>query len=272
MLSRASKASYETVQLEVESKFNVNALLRSQLDSTCTYHQQLYTSPAVATSLLKFTRQPDKLINDQYFDLDHALSSKSIWIRRRTERTLLSHDFPFQMQNKEFSEWEAKVRVGGDYQSSQFEELAGEERVMSLVKQHLPDPSCLQKMVDIDTFREAWTVREHVEKAIAEQDQRMLIVIDTSSAGGVVKGLMDEEPMFRHVVGEVELVAKLELEQEEANKAVAKRAVSGMLKTKLDMFMARHQPLFPTRPVPIGKLSAYFAWKKRGEDCPGRRT
>lgn len=30
--------------------------------------------------------------------------------------------------------------------------------------------------------------------------------------------------------------------------------------------MKRHEMLFPTDPTPVGKLTAYFAWRKQAEE------
>ncbi|EME46020.1 hypothetical protein DOTSEDRAFT_22137 [Dothistroma septosporum NZE10] len=266
LLSHISVPVPRSTELEVESKFNVTALLRSRLDGRYPRNEHLNTSLAAATSLLKFTRQPDKLINDQYFDDDDTLCSRGIWVRRRIERTLLSRDFPFQVPVKRSLEWEAKIRVGGDCQSSQFEEVVGEEAVMNLVKQHVSDLASLHKVVDINTLRKAWTVREHVERALADREQRMMVVIDSSTAGGTVVRGPEEESAFHHMVGEVELTLDLELGEDGTKNVMAKRAAAELMKTELDMFMKRNSSLFPTRPAPVGKLTAYFAWKQRQDD------
>ncbi|KAK4626658.1 hypothetical protein CLAFUW4_04726 [Fulvia fulva] len=263
MLSHMVELSPQKTQLEVESKFNVTPLLRSHLDGT---YEQLHIPAATSARLLGFTRQPDTLISDQYFDLDDALTSKGIWVRRRTERTLSSQRFPLPLQGDDSAQWGAKVKVGGDYQSSQFEELVGKEAVMDLVKQHVSNVSSLRKAAYINTFREAWAVREHVERAIADQGQRMSIVIDRSTAGDAVASLSQQELEFQHVVGEVELTRDLDLGQDEERNAVAKQAATAIMKTELDSFMERHSSLFPTQPVPVGKLSAYFAWRKQTKD------
>ena len=63
------------------------------------------------------------------------------------------------------------------------------------------------------------------------------------------------------MVGEVELTMVVERGRGDA----AKLAATAVMQTELEAFTERHSMLFPTRPAPVGKLTAYFAWKKRGE-------
>jgi len=122
---------------------------------------------------------------DTYYDRDNLLSGKGIYIRRR--RSQFGAD-----------QWEAKVKVGGDFINSAFQEFTGMEAVSKLVHQHLPKHEISLSVTDIlsvwahfATKRRSWKVNDH-----------FLIVLD--------------EADFGHIVGEVELLQD-SLKQEQSH-------------------------------------------------------
>ncbi|KAJ9648154.1 hypothetical protein H2199_001932 [Coniosporium tulheliwenetii] len=62
-----------------------------------------------------------QIIVDTYFDKANRLSGKGIWIRHR--ECLADGG---SSKSKDEHQWEAKVRIGGDFTESEFEEVAGQ--------------------------------------------------------------------------------------------------------------------------------------------------
>lgn len=155
---------------------------------------------------------------DKYFDHGHLLRSAGIYIRRRDDC------------------WEAKVKQGGDYVNSQFEEttclskiaayarkIAGVEGRVNSEKNFL-----LDKVADFKTRRHSWTA-----------NGKFKIVVDTTD--------------FGHTVGEVELERELNTKAESKNDLVC---LVEMDQEIVD-FMKMYPWAFPAA-EPKGKLTAYF--------------
>lgn len=163
-------------------------------------------------------------IHDVYYDRLSLLSSAGIWVRQRNGR------------------WEAKVKRGGNFTNSRFEELF-DPRDISLCVRNITGVDCtekvhfgLERIATLSTVRKAW---------IADSEFR--IVSDT----------MD----FGHTVGEVELQQQaifdaaidLSIEQQK------QRAMQEM-DERIAKFMERYSWAFCPG-VPKGKLTAYFERK-----------
>ncbi|KAK4182064.1 CYTH-like domain-containing protein [Podospora australis] len=163
-------------------------------------------------------------IRDTYYDKAGLLSSAGVWARRRN------------------GAWEAKIRKGGNFTNSQFEELhevgdiaACVERATGVQAGEREDFG-LVTMADFITTRETW---------IADNEFH------------IVRDKMD----FGHEVGEVELQQTLEGKGGEALSEVEKRAEMQRMDERITEFMTRYSWAFADGP-PVGKLTAYF--KKMG--------
>jgi thiamine-triphosphatase len=162
-----------------------------------------------------------QIIHDVYYDRSSNLSSAGVWVRQRN------------------GQWEAKVKKGGNFTNSRFEELSDPRAISQCVKD-LTGIRCteqeqfgLQRIATLSTTRKAW---------IADNEFR--IVLDT----------MD----FGHSVGEVELqqqttftaTASLSIEQQKQRKMQE-------MDDRIAKFMEQYSWAF-CRGVPKGKLTAYF--------------
>ena len=157
-------------------------------------------------------------------------------------------------------EWEAKIRLDGDYTESAFEELEGEVSVQSLLQNNVPGMQLehLSVTVDLSTHRKTWVITESKDDNVQQHDE-IRVDLDETRFGSAAKD------QFIHEVGELELTRDMEVVEAEAKaKSVHARieARTAMKKT-LDEFVARHAALFVCSPKPKGKLSAYFEWKAR---------
>jgi thiamine-triphosphatase len=164
---------------------------------------------------------------DVYYDRDQVLSSKGIWVRKRNEK------------------WQAKIRQNGDYTNSQFEEVADADEISRIIRgmdlgMHTASSNFgLEEIARYTTFRETWRA-----------DNKFEIVLDATN--------------FDHIVGEVELQQAVTLEDDNGEDALrlARQAVSADMDRQLEDFMNYYSWAFPSD-KPVGKLSAYFAWKRK---------
>ena len=159
-----------------------------------------------------------------YYDRFSLLSSAGIWVRQRN------------------GQWEAKVRRGGNFTNSRFEELS-DPRDISLCVRDITGVDYtekahfgLERIATLSTIRKAWIA-----------DSEFKIVSDTTD--------------FGHTVGEVELqqqaifdtVIDLSIEQQ-------KQKAMQEMDERIAKFMERYSWAFCPG-VPKGKLSAYFERK-----------
>ena len=257
-----------TFTVEVERKFLPTAYLSACLAGTAGHYDNSAnrgTSGGVS-NVLGFYRLLDQFIRDTYYDQQDLLSKKGIWIRRHT-----SHDMPMVEGLTHGADWEAKVRIGGDYTDSKFLELQGESNIRSLVKQHLPNQTVegLSILADLMTQRQSWTVHEpfveqSADRCDDEADHYLIVVDEVTTPGGEHDRLE-----FRHRVGEVELTRVVEGGADVATHMTTKQQAAAEIDIAVKGFMMRYKNLFPTSPRPQGKLSAYFDWK-RGPSCRDR--
>lgn len=172
---------------------------------------------------------------DVYYDTPAGdLSRAGVWLRRRGGR------------------WEAKVRVGGDYTHSAFEEVADVARISALLGRTVPGAGLdaagggprgggLREVARLVSYRSKFLV-----------DGKFTVVIDATD--------------FGHVVGEVELERKVGGSRAEdgsldADEAYDRSEAVAEMDKEIDGFMKRYLWAFPPG-KPVGKLSAYFALKK----------
>lgn len=163
---------------------------------------------------------PHKTIHDTYYDRDDALSSAGAWVRNRN------------------GIWQAKIRKGGDYTNSRFEELVGAGDVGDCVKRLLGIRDLgteffgLTPTASFTTVRQSWIA-----------DGEFHIIVDT----------MD----FGHEVGEIELERTVAGVGGEVPSEVWKQKALQEMDERISAFMMRYSWAF-TSGKPTGKLTAYF--------------
>ncbi|KAK4158058.1 CYTH-like domain-containing protein [Chaetomidium leptoderma] len=220
----------KTTILEVERKFrrltiptltNLTPILRPQ------------HSPPFAS----VTPLPTRTIHDIYYDTPaHTLCNAGAYIRRRD------------------GAWQAKIRRGGDYVNSRFEELRGASAVGRCVAGILASSSSFSSsssssrntigtevenfglgvvLAEFVTTREAWLVDGEFK---------------------VVRDRMD----FGHEVGEVELQVEVEVTAQAGKGLVMMEEMD----RRIEGFMKRYAWAWETGEA-VGKLSAYFEMMER---------
>jgi thiamine-triphosphatase len=171
--------------------------------------------------------QGQRVFNDTYFDRAGRLAAAGVWVRLRN------------------GVWEAKVRKGGDFQNSRFEELSDPHKIGKQVQAitgqgcNEPESFGLDRIANMSTTRTTWLA-----------DERFRIVLDK----------MD----FGHEVGEVELQSEVHLAYTGQALEDHKQRAMQQMDQEIVAFMQRHRWAFAAG-VPIGKLTAYFERKAAGE-------
>ena len=255
--------------VEVERKFLPTALLEAQLDGkACGLEHRRQSEGLAAVDALRmrplhFFRLPDMQIRDTYFDLKDVLVGKGIWVRLRTTEAVRSNRFPVVVEGNRSTDWETKVRLGGDYTNSQFTELQGKQEVQSLIAQHLPSAveTDLEVIADLDTHRKSWIVRDDSSTANCHGEIQIVLDEATIPESAIPEDSATTVEPFKYQVGEVEMTRYVVgTDQQELEEA--KRQAADDMQGELDEFMMHHSVLFSTTPKPKGKLSASFEWKK----------
>lgn len=196
-----------TLRLEVERKFA--NLIHYPLRADCGRPPFL--------SLQSLGRQD---FRDVYFDLEGRLSRAGTWLRQRNGK------------------WQSKIRRGGNYTNSRFEEssdldtISAHVRTLTGLDKDVAQSFGLSRIASLTTFRESW-----------KADDEFKIVLDRTD--------------FGHVVGEVELEMDVTVQNEQAITEVMER-----MDAKVAEFLQHYSWAF-SEDQPIGKLSAYFARKGR---------
>jgi thiamine-triphosphatase len=168
-------------------------------------------------------------IHDVYYDTSSkSLINSGIYVRKRNGL------------------WEAKLRRGGDFTNSMFEELSGSELVRQWVwnvtGKEVSEEECfgLEAIASFSTVRQAWSA-----------DNDFKIVLDS----------MD----FGHTVGEVELQEDFHSSAStNASKELEMREKMTELDERIGAFMNKYHWAFHLG-VPKGKLMAYFELKEAGK-------
>jgi len=170
-----------------------------------------------------------RTIHDVYYDdPSRSLIKAGIWVRRRN------------------GFWEAKVKRGGDFTNSKFEELSG--------------PGLVQRCVQAVTGKEAREKDFFGLDAIAT----LSTVRQSWIADGEFKIVFDAMD-FGHTVGEVELEEKFNFSAT-ANASKEHQIQEKMteMDERIGVFMNRYHWAF--RPgAPKGKLMAYFELQEAGK-------
>jgi thiamine-triphosphatase len=195
--------SVNTLKLEVERKFSSLAVYPLTTNGG---HPPFRTLKPLG----------ERTLRDIYYDHSHLLSSSGIWVRQRD------------------GGWQAKIKKGGDYNESRFEETSNindiAKHVRDLTGFVQPESAFfgLLPTATVTTYRESW-----------KADDKFKIVLDRTD--------------FGHVVGEVELEEAVDHKDRcQINKIMAK------MDHEIAQFMRQYAWAF-TRGTPVGKLSAYFA-------------
>ncbi|KAH8430147.1 thiamine-triphosphatase [Aspergillus melleus] len=157
-------------------------------------------------------------IHDIYYDKADMLSSCGLWVRQRNNH------------------WEAKIKRGGNYINSKFEELSSPVSIARRLEELTGIRASghqnfgLQPMASFTTLRESW-----------QADEKFTIVQD----------VMD----FGHTVGEVELQCRLD--SSGSGSEACRDAKMAQMDAEIVAFMKRYLWAFILG-VPKGKLTAYF--------------
>ncbi len=168
-----------------------------------------------------------RTIHDVYYDdPSRSLIKAGIWVRRRN------------------GFWEAKVKKGGDFINSMFEELSGPDLVRRCVQDVTGKEASEKDFFGLDAIATLSTVRQ---SWIA--DGEFKIVFDAMN--------------FGHTVGEVELQEEFSATAN-ASKEHRIREKMAEMDQRIEVFMNRYCWAF--RPgVPKGKLMAYFELQEAGK-------
>jgi thiamine-triphosphatase len=175
---------------------------------------------------------PEKKIDDVYYDNSSgSLVSAGVWVRQRNGL------------------WEAKIKKGGDYTNSMFEEIGGTELVRRCVMDVI-GKDAEKDHFGLDIFAALSTVRN---RWIADDDFK--IVLDT----------MD----FGHTVGEVELQENVDFAPTATTSEIEqlKRETMKKMDKRIEEFMDKYSWAFHLG-VPKGKLTAYFDLQALGKTKP----
>ena len=170
-----------------------------------------------------------RTIHDVYYDNpSRSLIKAGIWVRRRN------------------GSWEAKVKKGGDFINSMFEELSGPDLVRRCVQDVIGKGASEKDFFGLDAIATLSTVRQ---SWIA--DGEFKIVFDTMN--------------FGHTVGEVELQEDFHFSPTaNGSKEDQIREKMTEMDKRIEVFMDRYHWAF--RPgVPKGKLMAYFELQEAGK-------
>lgn len=260
-----------TTHLEVERKFNVTPLLLSRLQIADNKNKN--TSPDASqeyqTNGVTFSRKSNILINDVYFDCLDLLSSKGIWVRHRTEldlgRALSLVSGAPETTATSTANWEAKIRLGGDYSNSEFEEITGQAEVKKAVERYL-SWNDLAESVALSTSRRTWAAQEIAEEGADKTPAELSVVVDNvlSILNPQYGGGKERE--FKYSIGELEITRDVELTGDAELDQTKKVETTAKMSGELEQWMKRHDELFPTYPMPVGKLSAFWIWRDNVHD------
>jgi hypothetical protein len=251
-------------KIEVERKFQPTACLKSILEeSNSNEHLQMPRNKTqqqawVASGLI-LERLPGRRIRDRYLDDGNVLSSKGVWIRFR--RTSLDDESAKGTGEQSEGEWEAKLRLAGDYMDSHFCEVHGLANVEKILREHIPGASVanLPVMVDIHTARQTWKMALEDAAQSIGQITELRIDLDVATVPDHPVGRLGP---FRHEVGEVEATTEVVGGHDKDEHDMLRRRKAEEMNRMLQDLM-KDVDLFG--PPTLGKLSAFFKWKS--EHC-----
>ena len=156
-----------------------------------------------------------------------------------------------------------KLRVGGDFVESGFVEIQGEKAVQSLLSQQVPGTLLqdLRVVADLETVRSAWTVKCRGNARNETLGREMSIVVDHVIAVNT-QDCQGYYSNFQHEVGEVEMMETIDTAPGHDEDIEKRKLLQEDMHAHIKSFMESYSELFSTS-KPIGKLSAYFAWKNK---------
>lgn len=170
--------------------------------------------------------------------MDEVLCNAGVWLRRRGDN------------------WEAKIRVGGDFTNSAFEEITNVDDISAMLGKLVPgtalDPN--EGLVG-GQIEEVAKLVTHRNKFLA--DGKFTVVLDETDFGHVV-GEIELEREASVTGGGEEGVTRAEVEKHKRARAQVIAEMDG----EINNFMKRYVWAFPPG-NPMGKLSAYFEIKKQ---------
>ena len=245
--------------LEVERKFLPAADFHRRVERLirCNFGERSSSSNPI------WSASRSELIRDKYFDCNGALARKGIWIRYRFTTSKGTKDAESNYRLPADGRWDAKVRLGGDFVESQFEEHEGEQSIKKLLAEHVPGTMLedLQVNADLETTRTMWSIplRDgHLleDKAPGSDGDYLTIALDhvVSLGERTIEG-----QRFEHVVGEIELTKRVNAVLEDEGFAEKRKMELDRMRTQIEDFMNNNPGLF-SKLKPKGKLSAYFDW------------
>ncbi|ROV92273.1 hypothetical protein VSDG_07225 [Cytospora chrysosperma] len=214
--------------LEIERKFAPTATSMQQLANN--------TGTPPFESLIHHSNTS---FEDAYYDtMDEVLCNAGVWLRRRGDN------------------WEAKIRVGGDFTNSAFEEITNVDDISAMLGKLVPgtalDPN--EGLVG-GQIEEVAKLVTHRNKFLA--DGKFTVVLDETDFGHVV-GEIELEREASVTGGGEEGVTRAEVEKHKRARAQVIAEMDG----EINNFMKRYVWAFPPG-NPMGKLSAYFEIKKQ---------
>ncbi|KAI0809709.1 hypothetical protein GGR55DRAFT_648922 [Xylaria sp. FL0064] len=268
-------------KVEVERKFNLGP------DFASTFLPKDWATPEALRlkvhnnrtgSSFTAVRQPGQIIRDIYYDTqDHRLSHLGLWVRQRHVEVLLDSSKQKCNQRREAAEqahsvpatgnsqkprWNAKLRLGGHFNNSQFVEIDGKKNVSDEVLRITESTTKLENLqivTDLRTRRSSWEIEQLDDGE--RPSTKMEIVVDKVTEAQAREDDSDKSA-FAHTIGEVELFEEFMTEdKDDAEHETLRKILAAQRMKELKEFMVENQGLFATTPSPIGKLSAYYTWK-----------
>lgn len=206
--------------LEVEQKF-------------CSLARLPFTADAGTPHFCSLHYLGEKRFTDTYYDKNDQLSSAGLWVRQRRLKGAKSF-------------WEAKIRQGGTFNNSLFEEQTNVDAIAQRVSkiigqdQDVSNNLGLNVLAHLETQRKSWLA-----------DEQFKIVLDSTD--------------FGHQVGEVELEKEMTPPADRSSNDEIEEWKQGHLRDmdqQIEDFMKRYHWAFQSG-TPQGKLTAYFQRQRR---------
>ena len=256
---RCPPQSRSVSHLEVERKFLPASDFHRRVESLVRCNFGAHRSPSNPI----WSASKTELIRDKYFDRNGALASKGIWIRYRYTTSRETRDAESDPRLPADGRWDAKVRLGGDFIESQFEEHEGEQSIRKLLSEHVPGTMLedLKVNADLETTRTTWSIwlrDRHLleDQAPCSDGDYLTVALDHVVS---LKERMTEGQRFEHIVGEIELTKRVNAIPEDEGFTKERKMELDRMKTQIEDFMNDNPGLF-SKLKPRGKLSAYFDW------------
>ncbi|KAI1427533.1 hypothetical protein F5Y12DRAFT_712067 [Xylaria sp. FL1777] len=258
-------------KVEVERKFNLgpnfaSIFLSKEREIPQAQRRKVCNNPGSPFFIV--VRQPGQIIRDIYYDTQNdQLSKLGLWVRQRHVQSLAlnssgqKNDQDHEGDSHELR-WNAKVRLGGHFNNSQFVEVDGKKNVSDEVLKitdSMTKLEDLQVVTDLQTRRSSWEVAQLADGTTPSA--KMTIVMDEVTEAKAGKDRSGKS-VFTHTIGEVELFQEFVTEgKDKAEHEAQRKRIAARRMEELKEFMFVNPDLFATTPTPIGKLSAYYTWK-----------